>query len=70
VPISVVSQDEEEAVENKIIWVLWDDGDFYGPDLQGIYSTEEAAKKAKKKLESGNYGFIGYISNYELDWER
>jgi hypothetical protein len=51
------------------VWILWDDGDYYGPDLQGIYSTEEAAKEAHEKLEGGKYGFIGYVEEYELDYE-
>ena len=60
---------EGGCVVNKV-WILWDEGDYYGPDLKGIYSTEEEANKAFEKLKGSKYGFIGYVSEYELDYEE
>jgi len=51
----------------KKVYILWDDGDYYGPDLVGIYTTEEAAEKAKEKMPRR---FIGYVSDYELPYEE
>lgn len=36
------------------VWLLWQDEQWYDPELLGIYSTEEIAEKHKKEQEDNH----------------
>lgn len=51
----------------KSVWIIWNDADYYGPDLAAIYETKELADKALADLKKEPYGYDYYVKEYKLN---
>lgn len=50
----VPSNAEPDTVPSPV-WLLWDGGDYYGPDLVDVFATEEAALAEREAMIRRDY---------------
>jgi len=56
--------DEVGANETQetFVWLVWDDTDYYGPHLKGVYGSERGAKDAVEILRKEWPGFVYFVA--------
>ena len=64
ISLSTIKDGKRKAV--KSVWIIWNDGDYYGPHLSAIYETEELGNKILAELKAmGGYNY--YLEEWKLD---
>jgi hypothetical protein len=59
---------DETSVEDPAVWLVWDDSDYYGPDLVAVcHDRSNALRNAAEQIKGGTKPDHIYIEGIEYD---